>query len=56
MDIVLRASVMFFILYGLLRILGKRELSQMTPFELVTRRKKLPRTRLTGLPGFSPLK
>lgn len=36
MDIVLRASVMFFILYGLLRILGKRELSQMTPFELVT--------------------
>lgn len=36
MDIVLRATLMFFILYGLLRILGKRELSQMTPFELVT--------------------
>jgi uncharacterized membrane protein YcaP (DUF421 family) len=36
MDIVLRASLMFFILYILLRVLGKRELSQMTPFELVT--------------------
>lgn len=36
MDIVLRATAMFFILYGLLRLLGKRELSQMTPFELVT--------------------
>ncbi|RVT90432.1 DUF421 domain-containing protein [Sphingomonas crocodyli] len=36
MDIVLRASLMFFILYVLLRVLGKRELSQMTPFELVT--------------------
>ncbi|MES2495838.1 MAG: DUF421 domain-containing protein [Pseudomonadota bacterium] len=36
MDIVLRASLMFFILYILLRMLGKRELSQMTPFELVT--------------------
>ncbi|MBU3077463.1 DUF421 domain-containing protein [Sphingomonas quercus] len=36
MDIVLRASVMFFVLFGLLRMLGKRELSQMTPFELVT--------------------
>lgn len=36
MDIVFRASLMFFILYILLRILGKRELSQMTPFELVT--------------------
>jgi len=36
MDIVLRATLMFFILYILLRVLGKRELSQMTPFELVT--------------------
>jgi len=36
MDIVLRATLMFFILYALLRVLGKRELSQMTPFELVT--------------------
>lgn len=36
MDIALRATLMFFILYILLRVLGKRELSQMTPFELVT--------------------
>ena len=35
MDIILRASVMFFIMYLLLRLLGKRELSQVTPFELV---------------------
>ncbi len=35
MDIVLRATVMFAILFGLLRLLGKRELGQMTPFELV---------------------
>ncbi|ALR20972.1 DUF421 domain-containing protein [Sphingobium baderi] len=35
MDIILRASVMFFIMYFLLRLLGKRELSQVTPFELV---------------------
>jgi len=35
MDIVLRATVMFFVLFGLLRLLGKRELSQVTPFELV---------------------
>ena len=35
MDIVVRATVMFAILYGLLRLLGKRELAQMTPFELV---------------------
>ena len=35
MDIVLRASVMFAVLYLLLRLLGKRELGQMTPFELV---------------------
>ena len=36
MDIVIRASAMFFILYVLLRMMGKRELSQMTPFKLVT--------------------
>lgn len=35
MDIILRASVMFFLMYALLRLLGKRELSQVTPFELV---------------------
>src|SRR3546814_2931234 len=35
MDIVLRASIMFVVLYLLLRLLGKRELSQMTPFESV---------------------
>ena len=35
MDIVLRASAMFAILYLLLRVLGKRELAQVTPFELV---------------------
>lgn len=35
MDIIVRASIMFAILYGLLRLLGKRELGQMTPFELV---------------------
>jgi uncharacterized membrane protein YcaP (DUF421 family) len=36
MDIVLRATVMFAVMYLLLRLLGKRELGQMTPFELVT--------------------
>src|SRR3546814_17884215 len=35
MDIVLRASIMFVVLYLLLRLLGKRELSQMTPFDFV---------------------
>lgn len=35
MDIVLRASVIFFALYLLVRIMGKRELGQMTPFELI---------------------
>ena len=35
MDIVARASVMFAIVYLLLRLLGKRELGQMTPFEFV---------------------
>jgi uncharacterized membrane protein YcaP (DUF421 family) len=35
MDIVLRATAMFAFLYVLIRLLGKRELGQMTPFELV---------------------
>lgn len=35
MDIVIRASIMFFLMFGLLRLLGKRELAQVTPFELV---------------------
>jgi uncharacterized membrane protein YcaP (DUF421 family) len=35
MDIVIRATVMFAILFALLRLMGKRELAQMTPFELV---------------------
>ena len=35
MDIVLRATAMFAIVYGLLRLLGKRELGQLTPFEFV---------------------
>lgn len=36
MDIVLRATAMFAIVFLLLRLLGKRELGQMTPFEVVT--------------------
>lgn len=35
MDIVLRASVMFAVVYLLIRLLGKRELGQMTPFEFI---------------------
>jgi uncharacterized membrane protein YcaP (DUF421 family) len=35
MDIVLRATVIFFALYLLVRLMGKRELAQMTPFELI---------------------
>ena len=35
MDVVLRASAMFAIVYGLLRLLGKRELGQMAPFEVI---------------------
>ncbi len=35
MDIVIRASIMFAAMFLLLRLLGKRELAQMTPFELV---------------------
>ena len=35
MDIVLRATVIFVALYFLVRLMGKRELGQMTPFELI---------------------
>jgi uncharacterized membrane protein YcaP (DUF421 family) len=35
MDIVLRATAIFFALYVLVRLLGKRELAQLTPFELI---------------------
>ena len=35
MDIVFRATAMFAILFVLLRLLGKRELTQLTPFEMV---------------------
>lgn len=35
MDIVIRSTIMFAILFALLRLMGKRELGQMTPFELV---------------------
>ena len=36
MDIVIRASIIFFMLFLLLRLLGKRQLGQMTPFEFVS--------------------
>ncbi len=35
MDIVIRATVVFWALYILVRLMGKRELAQMTPFELI---------------------
>ncbi|MDM0045974.1 DUF421 domain-containing protein [Variovorax dokdonensis] len=35
MEIVLRATAMFAVLYLLVRLLGKRELGQMTPFEFI---------------------
>lgn len=35
MDVVVRATIVFFILWMLLRVLGRRELSEMTPFDLV---------------------
>jgi uncharacterized membrane protein YcaP (DUF421 family) len=35
MDIALRATVIFIALYFLVRLMGKRELAQMTPFELI---------------------
>ena len=35
MDVFLRATVIFVALYLLVRLMGKRELGQMTPFELI---------------------
>jgi uncharacterized membrane protein YcaP (DUF421 family) len=35
MDIALRAAIIFATLYLLVRLMGKRELGQMTPFELI---------------------
>lgn len=35
MDIALRAAIIFIALYALMRLMGKRELGQMTPFELI---------------------
>ena len=35
MEVVLRATVMFAVVYLLVRLLGKRELGQMTPFEFI---------------------
>jgi uncharacterized membrane protein YcaP (DUF421 family) len=35
MDIVIRATVIFVALYLLVRLMGKRELAQLTPFELI---------------------
>lgn len=35
MDIALRATVIFVALYLLMRLMGKRELAQLTPFELI---------------------
>lgn len=36
MDVVIRATVIFFMLFLLLRLVGKRQLGQMTPFEFVS--------------------
>ena len=35
MDIVIRATIVFWLLWFLLRAAGKRELAEMTPFELI---------------------
>ncbi len=35
MDILIRATIIFWALYVLVRLLGKRELAQLTPFELI---------------------
>src|SRR5918992_2955332 len=35
MDIVIRATVIFWAIYLIVRLLGKRELAQLTPFELL---------------------
>jgi uncharacterized membrane protein YcaP (DUF421 family) len=36
MEIVLRASALFLVMFVLLRLMGKREIGQIAPFELVT--------------------
>lgn len=36
MDVVLRATAVFFMLFLVLRLFGKRQLGQMTPFEFVS--------------------
>ncbi len=36
MEIVLRASALFLVMFVLLRLMGKREIGQMAPFEMVT--------------------
>jgi uncharacterized membrane protein YcaP (DUF421 family) len=35
MDIVLRAVFVFFVLYALMRVIGRRELSTLEPFDLI---------------------
>ena len=35
MDVVIRATIVFWLLWFLLRAAGKRELAEMTPFELI---------------------
>lgn len=35
MEIMVRATVIFFFVWGLMRVMGKRELSELTAFELV---------------------
>lgn len=35
MDIVIRATVVFVIVYALMRVVGRRELSSMEPFDLI---------------------
>jgi uncharacterized membrane protein YcaP (DUF421 family) len=35
MDIVLRAAVVYIVIYALIRVLGRRELSKMEPFDLI---------------------
>ncbi len=35
MDILIRATIIFWALYVVVRLLGKRELAQLTPFELI---------------------
>lgn len=35
MEIIVRATVLFFFVWGLMRVMGKRELAELTAFELV---------------------